>query len=191
MVIFLFLFNMLYAGLNSNFSLGTGVLSHNYNKSTEFFDLKRLYYLPIEARTYFNFNYFYFTPKWMITPLANTSDDGAIQSYVSLLSFPFSFQWNDKYYFSVGPTMYWNIMTGQGGTVTRNDEAGTSEFARPNYTQTAQQLLLHVEGVYSFHQDYDIGAEVYFGQLFQKRQHFHFLIMVRRHFNLQLLERFN
>lgn len=193
LVIFL-LVNTLYAGLNSNFSLGTGILSHNYNSESQLEELTKLestYFLPIESRAYFNFNYFYFTPKWVITPIANESGDGAIKSYISFLSFPFSFNVNDQLYLSAGISMYWQIMQGQGGTVTRDDGTGTSTFARPDYTQTSQQLLLQIEGVYSFTKNYDIGAEVFMGQLFKDRQHFHFLFVVRRHFNLNFLEGYN
>lgn len=187
MLVLLFVFNFLYADLNSNFSVGTGVLSHNYSKNSEFFDFDRFYWLPVETRAYFDFNYFHFTPKWVITPLAKTSDDGAVKSYVSFLSFPFSFKWNESFYYSLGFSMYWNILQGQGGVTELADGTGTSNFARPDYTQTTQQLLFQLEGVYSFNNDYDVGAEIYMGQLFQDRQHFHFLLIVRKHIPLDFL----
>ena len=187
MLVLFFIFNIAYASLDSNFSLCTGVLSHNYSKNSEFFDFDRFYWLPVETRGYFNFDYFYFTPKWVITPLAKTSDDGAVKSYVSFLSFPFSFKFNERFYYSLGFSMYWNILQGQGGITERADGTGTSNFARPDYTQTTQQLLFQIEGVYSFNSDYDIGAEIYMGQVFQDRQHFHFLVTLRKHFELKFL----
>lgn len=193
----LFLIIMLFshtvtATLKSQFSIGSGLLSHNYNSESDFFeftDQQAVYFLPIETRAYFNFKYFYLTPKWIFTPLAKKSHDEAIQTRISILSFPLSFKFNDSFYYSVGLAMYWQMMHGNGGTVIRDDGTGQSSFAKPNYSQTTQQVLLQFEAVYSLTNNYEVGLEIYSAQVFKPKQHFHFLLLFRRHFQLKSLQK--